>query len=164
MWRWRVGIIVALIISGVWLAFSVADNPLFFVDISRAIRDIQLELSITTMLVILLLWAGIEVNHRSIHRPVAPPMRGLRKQLRHAKRGRLSSTQLRWVDFWQGISTELIGAVISAVVLGMIVLIFQQYSAIQNRKAELILQMGSDERVWAVEAVRQLDVEGWLSD
>lgn len=69
-----------------------------------------------------------------------------------------------WSGFWQGISTEFFGAVVTIILLGLGVVVFEQYQDIQNRKAALILQMGSDERVWAVEATRQLNALGWLED
>jgi hypothetical protein len=69
-----------------------------------------------------------------------------------------------WANLLQGMSTEFFGAVVTAIFLGVLILITQQYQSIQNRKEELILQMGSDERVWAIEAARQLSSLGWLED
>lgn len=144
MRRWRLGILVVMIVLTIFFVLSLADNPRFLNDLGRAIADVQLELSLTGLLAMVLFWAGIEVNHRSMNNP--------------------SNTSPRWNDFWQGISTELIGAVISAVVLGMIVLIFQQYSAIQNRKADLHIQLGSPDNTVATEAIRVYGAEEWLYD
>lgn len=66
--------------------------------------------------------------------------------------------------FWQGISTELYGAIITTLSLGIFVLVFQQYQAIQNQKADLMLQMGSPDNAFAVEAVRQMAALGWVED
>lgn len=89
----------------------------------------------------------------------------------------LLGKDLTWrAGFWQGISTEFFGAVVTTFFLGMLVLVTQQYQAIQNRRfleeqaiqnrqAELILQMGSPtDGGFASEAARQLHAEGWLED
>lgn len=68
------------------------------------------------------------------------------------------------VNFWQGISTELFGAVITTLSFGIIILIFQQYSIIESRKNELIIQLGSPVNDISLEAVRQLDILGYLTD
>ena len=69
-----------------------------------------------------------------------------------------------WGNFWQGISTEFFGAVVTTIFLGIVILVTQQYQSIQNRKAELILQMGSPDNATAVEAARQLNTLGWIKD
>lgn len=136
------GIIFSLLFIGLFF-IGLIQNPLFFIDLWRAMRDVSLELTLTGLLVGWLLWLGLEVNH-SVNRV-----------------GDDGSLQ---TSFRQGISTEMIGAVISTVLLGMVVLVFQQYQDIQGRKAELILQMGSPDNAFAVEASRILADEGWLFD
>lgn len=66
--------------------------------------------------------------------------------------------------FQKEISIEMLGAVITTLFLGVLVLIFQQYQAIQGHKAELVLQMDSPDNGFAVEAARQLRAIGWLYD
>jgi uncharacterized protein YjbI with pentapeptide repeats len=69
-----------------------------------------------------------------------------------------------WANFWQGISTEFFGVVVTTIFLGILILIAQQYQSIRNRKSELILQMGSPDNTTAIEAVRQLRSLGWIED
>mgnify|MGYP001478428375 CR=1 FL=1 len=77
--------------------------------------------------------------------------------------------------FWQGLSTEMIGGIITAVLLGLVItmaqraeseqrLIEQRLENERNQKQQLILQMGSPDNGFAVEAARQLMALGWLSD
>ena len=69
-----------------------------------------------------------------------------------------------WANFWQGMSTEFFGAVVTTVFLGVMLLVAQQYQFIRNHKLELILQMGSPDNATAIEATRQLHSYGWLRD
>lgn len=69
-----------------------------------------------------------------------------------------------WADFWQGISTEMIGAVITTMLFGIVLAVFQHNQDVAGHQQELILQMGSPDNAFAREAVRQLDYFGWLHD
>ncbi|MEM9953185.1 MAG: pentapeptide repeat-containing protein [Chloroflexota bacterium] len=138
-------------------------------DLQRAVSDIQLQLNVTLaflgLLIAFVIIFGIVSKWLTSRKQATTP--SLSKLDRMGWRNQPEPALQKshwWSDYWQGISTEFFGAVVTTVLLGLGVLIFEQYQDIQNRKAELILQMGSDERVWAIEAVRQLDVEGWLSD
>lgn len=173
--RWIRGVGIALAAGFlILLIASMRANPLFLKDLMQAVLDIQLELSITGLLVIAIGWWGWEM-HRRITRRAERPSRlqwSPRKQqrLRRPTNGRPSLPRRHTLqrDFEHGISTELIGAFISTLLLGMVVLIFQQYSAIQNQKAQLILQLGSPDNSVAIEAVRQLRQQGygesWIED
>lgn len=160
-----IGVIV-LLVSGIGFIYALT-SLVTFRDILQAIDDVSLELAITASLLVFLLgvaWIMHEWSLR-LQRPKKRPM-NLKMRLR-VQRGdypKSNETENWWIDFWQGISTEMYGAVVTGVTLGMVVLVFQQYSAIQNRKAELILQMGSPDNGFALEAARQLDAEGWLED
>jgi|GEM_PF-1559993 len=165
----------------IWLAISLGNNPLFFTDIWHSIIDVQTELVLTTIFALILFWLGLELNHRTS------------EQNTHTHKPRFTITKINTTDsdeygfnrsgsglyipkraipaykpiqteFWQGISTELVSAAVAGSLLGMIILIFQQYQSIQNRKSDLILQMSSPDNAFAIEAVRQLRDEGWLFD
>jgi uncharacterized protein YjbI with pentapeptide repeats len=69
-----------------------------------------------------------------------------------------------WANWWQGVSTEMVGAILTAILLGVVVSTIQQQQAEAERKRELILQMGSPDNAFAVEAVRILTAEGWVYD
>jgi hypothetical protein len=95
--------------------------------------------------------------------------RALKLQIRAEKTERLltkreqEAVRLYYTaNFQQGISTELFGAVFTTLAFGVVLLIFQQYQ--DNRKAELILQMGSPDNGFAIEAARQLRALGWLEN
>lgn len=126
-----------------------------FRDLSTAIFDLQLELALTGLLVFGLFLAGWWLRHWSFNKR-------LKAQRIHHQVTQEKATDA--ANFWQGISTELFGAVITTVCFGIVLLIFQQFQTIQNRKAELILQMGSPDNGFAVEATRQLASLGWLQD
>lgn len=69
-----------------------------------------------------------------------------------------------YVDFWQGASTEMIGAVITSVLLTVLVGIVQQGNEREQLRRELIRNIGSSDNGFALQAVEQLREEGWLSD
>lgn len=80
-----------------------------------------------------------------------------------------------WSNWIQGLSTELVGAAIATLLIGVVVgavqkneaeeaLRQQQIQADENFKRELILQMGSPVNDFAIEAARQLRSLGWLED
>jgi uncharacterized protein YjbI with pentapeptide repeats len=73
--------------------------------------------------------------------------------------------QATWLsEFLRGLSLQLLGLSFIVLILGGLFLIFQQYGMIQNRKSDLIIQMGSPNNDFAIEAVRQLSALGWLDD
>jgi hypothetical protein len=63
-------------------------------------------------------------------------------------------------DFYANISTELASIVITVVVIDGL----NRRRATEREKATLILQLGSPNHGFAVEAARMLRVRGWLSD
>jgi hypothetical protein len=140
-----------VIVLSVILVLLLARNPLFLKDMVWAILDIGLELILISLLVVSLFWCGLEVNHRTTRQMQPDPESGTPRKSHDS-------------DFWQGISTEMVGAVITTILLGMLVLVLEQYQTVQNRKEELISQMGSPANDFALEAVRQLSVEYWLDD
>jgi hypothetical protein len=143
-------------------------------DVGQAISDLQLQIIVILGTLILLICFTVIFGviskrlNRSTARNVRPKaVVGLRLRMRHSawQAGQSApQTSSWWGDFWQGISTEFFGAVVTTIFLGLGVLIFDQYQDIQNRKADLILQMGSSENTITIEAVRQLRAEGWLQD
>lgn len=128
---------------------------MIFRDLGTAISDLTLELFLTGLLVLVLFLAGWWLRRWSLEKR-------LRARALHHNDSREKSIES--ANFWQGISTELFGAVITTVCFGIVLLIFQQFQAIQNRKADLVLQMGSPDHSFAVEAVRQMAERGWLGD
>jgi hypothetical protein len=95
----------------------------------------------------------------SLRRQVAGEIPGLNKR-------ELRSTSARvrtgwWAAWLQGVSTEMVGAVVTTVLLGTVVGAVQQQQLIAQQKQELILQMGSPANAFAVEAARLLRVRGW---
>jgi len=72
---------------------------------------------------------------------------------------------LTWLDgFGQNFSTEMIGAVITFVLLEVLLTGRREKEAEKREKERLILQMGSPFNESAVEATRQLSAHGWLFD
>lgn len=73
-----------------------------------------------------------------------------------------------WAEWLQGISTEMAGAVVTAIFLTFILGIIQngetQRATVADEKDQLILQMGSAANEVAIEAVRQLNEKHWLND
>ncbi len=63
-------------------------------------------------------------------------------------------------DYWQNIYITGIGAVLTVGILDR----QAEHRAVRQRKEELILQMGSPDNGFAVEAVRLLRQKGWLTD
>ena len=120
----------------------------------EAIRDLNLELLLTILLTLALLIIGMWIGRYSLQREI--------QEARYHQRD--AARQTWWDDFWQGISTELFGAVITTISFGVILLVFQQYQNVGNDKADLILQMGSPNNAFAVEAVRVAGQKGWLFD
>lgn len=67
---------------------------------------------------------------------------------------------LKWQLIYQDMFADMIGIGITVLILGN----FDQYLRIQSEKKRLILQMGSPDKGFAIEAVRQLRQNGWLVD
>lgn len=153
-------------------------------DLRQAASDLGLQIFLTLTIVLILVFfaylihkSATDLNRRSQPNfPKQPRRHYTPLQLqRLSRKGQHpipkqppndeAKQELIWrASYRQGISTELYGAVITTILLGLVVLIFAQYQDIQNQKASLIFQMGSPENAIAIEAVRQLRVEGWLND
>ena len=65
-----------------------------------------------------------------------------------------------WHAFYERIHVELIGIGITVLILGNA----NQYIQIRQEKRRLILQMGSPDNAFAIEAVRELQIRYWLYD
>lgn len=65
-----------------------------------------------------------------------------------------------WHEFYSDIKSELVGLGITVLILGNA----DQYIRTQMEKRRLILQMGSPDNAFAVEAARQLKARDWLYD
>jgi len=65
-----------------------------------------------------------------------------------------------WHTFYESIHAELIGIGVTVLILGNA----NQHMRIQQEKRRLILQMGSPDNAFAIEAVRLLRARGWLFD
>lgn len=63
-------------------------------------------------------------------------------------------------EYWQNVYVTLVGAALTVFVLDK----RAEQRAIRHRKEELILQMGSPDNAFAIEAVRILQHKGWLTD
>lgn len=123
-------------------------------SLSQALSDLNLELLLTIALVLILFFAGMFLGRFS-----------LRRELERIGSGQRDAVANQWWNnFWQGISTELFGAVITTLGFGVILIVFQQYQVIEGEKASLILQMGSPSNQLAVEAFRVARLKDWLHD
>lgn len=69
-----------------------------------------------------------------------------------------------WAEFWQGISTEMVGAIMTTIIFGIALVFFQESQAEQRLQEDLVFQMSSPTNSFAIQAVRRLDREGWLTD
>lgn len=69
-----------------------------------------------------------------------------------------------WAEFWQGISTEMVGAIMTTIIFGVALVFFQESQAEQRLREDLIFQMSSPTNSFAIQAVRRMDREGWLAD
>ena len=125
-----------------------------WLSFEQAVSDLNLELFLTSFLVIILLILGVIIGRWSLHRELKNTYANPQDKQRQAW----------WNNFWQGMSTELFGAVITTIGFGLILVVFQQYQSVQSAKADLILQMGSPDNAFAIEAVRIARQKGWLED
>lgn len=149
-----IGVIMIIISVAIIISFSYYSRVTLS-ELIIIIYDVSLELAITFALLLILLGTGSIIQQWSFNKQLDHP---------HSQQSENSDKKQWTIDFWQGISTELYGAVITGISLGMFVLVFQQYGAIQHQKEQLILQMESPDRTLAIEAVRQLSAYGWLAD
>ncbi len=69
-----------------------------------------------------------------------------------------------WSDYLQGISTEMVGAIITALLFTFIIGSAEQSAAEVSQKEELIRRLGSRVNILALEAGEELDAKGWLTD
>jgi hypothetical protein len=69
-----------------------------------------------------------------------------------------------WAGFMQGISTEMVGAIITGILFVFVVGAVEDRQAEEQWKKELILQMGSPDNTTAIEAARILSFNTWLRD
>lgn len=69
-----------------------------------------------------------------------------------------------WGDWFQGVSTEMVGAVVTALLFTFIVGAVEQEQARQALKEDLIKRMSSSVNSEAVRATEELRAEGWLRD
>lgn len=82
---------------------------------------------------------------------------------RRARKKQIAPSE--WLGDWlSDFSTEMAGAFLTAVIFGLIVGAAQQSENTAERKQSLILQMGSPNNGFAIEAVRQLRALEWLYD
>jgi len=71
----------------------------------------------------------------------------------------------KWRAGWfQGFSTEMVGALVTTVFLALWFGSAQARELRDSQRDQLILEMGSPQHIISTEAVRQLRVEGWLDD
>jgi hypothetical protein len=66
-----------------------------------------------------------------------------------------------WAAWLQGVSTEMVGAVVTTILLGTVVGAVQQ-QLINEQKQDLVLQMGSPDHAFALEAARMIRARGWV--
>ena len=69
-----------------------------------------------------------------------------------------------WSDWFHGVSTEMAGAIVTAVLFTVILGAVQQQQSETELKRQLILQFGSPSRLWTLQASRELEIQGWLYD
>jgi len=89
------------------------------------------------------------------------PGSGLLIKPRHKK---MRFSREWWSNWIQGLSTELVGAAIATLLIGVVVGAVQKNEADESLKRQLIIQMGSPNNAFAVEAARQLRTLGWFED
>ncbi len=79
-------------------------------------------------------------------------------------RRRPADTRSWWSDYWQGISSEMVGAIITALLFTFIIGSAEQSAAEASQKEELIQRVGSRVNILALQAAEELDAKGWLTD
>jgi len=73
-------------------------------------------------------------------------------------------TRAWWSDWLQGISTEMAGAIVTAILLGLVVGIVQEREAEGALQEQLIREMGGPDNGFSIRAVRELRARDWLTD
>lgn len=124
------------------------------ISLSQAIKELDFVLILTVIFILILLIIGLLIERHSLKRELQHTLYNQRDNVRHSWRN----------NFWQGISTEFIGAAMTAFMFGVILLVFQQYQIVENDKGDVILQMSSPDNSIAIEAVRIASQKGWLED
>lgn len=69
-----------------------------------------------------------------------------------------------WSSWLQGISTEMAGAIVTAILLGLVVGIVQDREAEDALQGQLIREMGGPDNGFARRAARELRAREWLTD
>ena len=69
-----------------------------------------------------------------------------------------------WSNWLQGISTEMAGAIVTAILLGLVVGVVQDREAETALQGQLIREMGSPDNGFAIRAARELRAREWLTD
>ena len=162
MIRFRLLLInMGVILFGILIINMFNTNNLFFLDMRQAIIDVQVELLLTAVFVIVLFWLGLELNNYADSRRRAFDNVGDVDDKQATSEFSIRRNTIP-SQFWEGISTEMMGAMVTTLFLGGFGVIFQQYQTIQNVRADLIRQMGSIDNVRALDALNQLKKDGFL--
>lgn len=69
-----------------------------------------------------------------------------------------------WASWLHGFSTEMAGAVVTALLFALILRGVEQQQGVDQRKTQLVVQMGSPNNEFAIEAARQLREFGWFGE
>jgi Pentapeptide repeats (8 copies) len=69
-----------------------------------------------------------------------------------------------WAGWLHSFSAKLVSAIVTAGLFSLLLTVVQQNEITSERKRMLILQMGSPNQEFAIEAARHLNALGWLSD
>lgn len=69
-----------------------------------------------------------------------------------------------WASWLQGLSTEFVGAVVTAILFGLVVGAVQSREAQVQRQTELIRQMQTQDNATALLAIGEVSANGWLED
>ena len=121
-----------------------------FENLSISLSSIVLGLVVLGM-VAMAYWLGRISMRRELETLNAPP-------------GEETTKRVWWANWFQGVSTEMVGAVITTILLGTVVGLAQEASLEEQQREELVLQMASQSNDFAVEAARILGSKGWLED
>jgi len=122
--------------------------------IIQARNELYPEMILTTLIISGLLGIGLVIDNIAL--------RGELKNTLYHQREKIEST---WYNnFWQGISTELIGAAFTGILFSLVLVYFQHTVRIDNDKHDIIFQMRSPNNILATEAVRIARNKGWLVD
>jgi hypothetical protein len=69
-----------------------------------------------------------------------------------------------WSSWLQGISTEMAGAIVTAILLGLVVGVVQEREAENVLQGQLVREMGGPDNAFARRAARELRAREWLTD